>query len=91
MWAEWCAEQHALSDMRPGRSCRRVVREVVGVARYKDQQAMALIGTHRLARDERVVGASVRALRRELAVLVAAMSGCGALLVLELATAISHR
>ena len=52
---------------------------------------MALTGTRRTARDERGGGASVRALRRELAVLVAAMSGCGALLVLELATAISHR
>jgi hypothetical protein len=61
------------------------------VDRYKDRQAMALIGTHRLAQDERVASVSVRALRRELAVLAAAMFGCGALLVLELVTASSFR
>lgn len=53
--------------------------------------SMPLTRTHRIARGGRVAGASVRALRRELAVLVVAMSGCGALLVLQLVTAISRR
>ena len=53
--------------------------------------SMPLTRTHRIARGGRSAGTSVRELRRELAVLVVAMSGCGVLLVLQVLTTLSHR
>ena len=52
---------------------------------------MALTGLRGAARPVRDAGAGARAGWREVATLVVTMAGCGAMVVLELATAVYRR
>lgn len=61
------------------------------MAQHEDQQVMALTGLRGAARPVRDAGADARAGWREVATLVVTMAGCGAMVVLELATAVYRR